>query len=77
MAQAIGIPQSENTVVLFGTHPNLLYQKDPSVPYDTFVIGEYLIPKKQELTTRYEWANREIVHVLGVFQCEIPAVLHM
>ena len=67
MAQAIGIHQSENAFVLFGSHPNLLYQKDPSVPNDKFVIGEYLIPKKQKLTTRCEWANREIVYVLGVF----------
>jgi hypothetical protein len=67
VVQAIGIHQSENAFVLFGSHSNLLYQKDPSVPYDNFVIGEYLIPKKQELTKRCEWANREIVHVLGVF----------
>jgi len=67
MAQAIGIHKSENAFVLFGSHPYLLYQKYPSVPYDKFVIGEYLISEKQELTTRCEWANREIVHVLGVF----------
>jgi hypothetical protein len=67
MAQAVGIHQSENAFVLFGTHPNLLYQKDPSVSYDNLVIGKYLIPQKQKLTTRCEWANREIVHVLGVF----------
>jgi hypothetical protein len=67
MAQAIGIHQSENAFVLFGSHPYLFYQKDPSVLCDKFVIGKYLIPKKQELTTRCEWANREIVHVLGVF----------
>jgi hypothetical protein len=67
MVQAISIHQSENAFVLFGSDPYLLYQKDPFVPYDKFVIGEYLIRKIQELTTRCEWANREIVHVLGVF----------
>jgi len=77
MAQAIGVHQSENAFLLFGTHPYLLQQKDPSVPYDTFVIGEYLIPKKQELTNRCEWEDREIVHVLGVLQYEIPVVLHV
>jgi hypothetical protein len=67
MVQAISIHQSENAFILFGSRPYLLYQKDPFVPYDKLVIGEYLIPNKQELTTRCERANRETVHVLGVF----------
>jgi len=67
MVQAIGIQKSENAFLLFRGHSYFLYQKYPFVPYDKFVIGEYLTPEKQELTTRCEWANREIVHVLGVF----------
>jgi hypothetical protein len=67
MIPDIGISQSENAFVLLGCHPYLLYQEDPSLPSDKFVIRENLISKKQELTTWCEWRNRESVRVMRVF----------
>jgi hypothetical protein len=66
MAEVFGVLQFENAIILFGSHPYLLHQKDPSVPYDKVVISEYLFPKKQKSTTCCERANRESVRKFRV-----------